>query len=103
MGARFPCELWQQEHTLLHSAGGNGHAVLCEVDVWRDTLQDTAFEACCIDLSGHEHAAKFGVHALATWTEVEDINSSHWRGTATLVAGEEPTVARFAPGPFKQG
>lgn len=104
---RFPCELWQQEH-VVHGHPGMTAAVLCELDVLQQQLGPITFDACRIELPETcESVRRFGVHALATWSELhlglgeESGTGERWYSSAGFASDEG--VERFAPGAFKQG
>ena len=64
--ARFPCEVWQQDHAVLAGAGASRGEVLCELDVVEQPLGEAAFGAARLLLP----PGCGGAHALATWSEV---------------------------------
>mmetsp|Transcript_24986 Transcript_24986/g.83393 ORF Transcript_24986/g.83393 Transcript_24986/m.83393 type:complete len:506 (-) Transcript_24986:24-1541(-) len=109
--ARFPCELWQQEHVVFRRSTNvvSIDGVLCDVDVVDVPVHLLGFGACRVTLPAdvRDVADRLGVHALATWTEVEAAGphrggSSRWRSTAAFDASADGGE-RFAPGAFKQG
>lgn len=97
--SRFPCELWMQEHHVHHTAAGED-GVLCAVDVM-DPLRSCSHDAASLPISKDAHEA--GIHALVTWTEVEDPDVRGWGWWSTATFEEVGASRVVAPGPYKQG
>ncbi|CAE8732200.1 unnamed protein product [Polarella glacialis] len=108
--ARFPCELWQQEHALLLRAPEEA-CVLCEVDVC-EALTKRTWPTQRLQLP--EELLRAGQcravpHAIATWTEIaapeqgEPGLSGTWWSTARFIDLGAQGGLRFAVGPSKQG
>lgn len=85
---RFPCGLWQVDHSVVSDA-----VTLCDVALDdRMPRRKRRFDAREL----HAREASRGVQAIATWTEIE-ASEGRWISTASL------SGSRFRPCPSLQG